>query len=279
MLPRSAKFIAILALVVVACSGCDADESAPVDPELYRVEIEGLDALVFSHLPLNEGLRNVTSMAFGDLSDKFAALERERGAGGRVSAFRRLSKQVRRGDLPQVDLRHDWLTLRNEVFIRADWFRYVDPATGRSLPRPPRPVDLAAAQRVLENLESLIGKALHDVAGLGKLHPGGRRERENLVYLQAWKAWAEAWPGAIAEAMQELPEAPGPGADLNYQVAHTRLGHAAVNLEAVISTNWALPFQPLTDEHFAVVRIHLDAARESLQALGANADRPPMRSR
>jgi hypothetical protein len=272
VLPCLAPLVVAFTLALAACGGDIADEPAEVDAESYRVEIEALDALVFSHSLLNEGRRNVISMAFSDLADKMAHIDRSYGATTRGRAFRRLSEQVRQDSLSQASLRGQWQRLRNDVFSYAEWFRYVDPSTGRELARPPRPADLAAAERVLEDLEKLIAEAYRDLSELGAISADRHSGRPGRAHLESWKEWIESWPEAVDEVMQGMPEEPGDGVNLTYRMAHARLGYAADYLKAAVSTNWLLPFQAAEEQQFAGAQIHLDSAREALRSLAASGD-------
>ena len=269
---RIAPFYIALAVALAGCSG-GASDPPTVNAERYRVEIEGLDALVFSHRPLNEGGRHVLSIAFSDLSAKFKSLERSRGAAERTRAFRAMSEEVRQDSLSQARIRERWLTLRTEVFGDEVWFTRFDLATGRRLyTRPPHPDELADFDRVLRRFDRLITKGRRDVARLGDLGIDGRTARQDRAVAEAWRDWGESWQADIEEVMRGLPEAPGPGVDRRYRIAYASVGYAAQQLEAAVKGEGALPFQAVVEHHLASAELRLEEAHKSRLKLTSSSD-------
>ncbi|UCD24198.1 MAG: hypothetical protein JSW51_14415 [Gemmatimonadota bacterium] len=176
-------------------------------------------------------------------------------------------------NLPQ--LRTRWEQVRDEVFVRADWFRGSSAALTRSQTRAApvaAPHTVRGLRDAVTQLEAMIriGKtealAIPEAGVDAALNTSEARQAE-----QRWRRWTDSWLRQLDGVVQYMPSQPGPNADVNVSMAYQELSRAISELRFVTQTaasTTTIPFKYEREGRFDAASRYLEQVRVYLRRVG-----------
>ncbi len=207
----------------------NAAVAAPkLDPEPYRVPFENLETSLF-RIPLDEpeDLLIVSAdaqAAASDLSSAILRAEPERGLTA-ADLIARLGQAIPTDQVMVADIqraRNQWLGIRRQRFLPADWFSEPSAAGARSTPSADGYSDVAA------NLRALIENGAAEVETLNDPTVTSPDQR--------WRTFTRDWQEELDRLESRLPARPGAGAASELLVAIQDLERALSQARALASS-------------------------------------------
>jgi len=230
-----AQALLLAALLGAACVAPPVNLTGdPLKPELYRVQIVVIDAVLFEDAPLRESARDSVSKALLSLGALAKSADSTntiaKVLGDQVRGLGALAKRTKLGTpLAGSALRPNWRRLRGSLFSDAAWFRQssadpIEPAEGGppvpSALRPATANERAGLELALRSIAQLIDRARQDL-------PNANGSPARLQFADDMGreiTWTEGRLGA-------LPERWGP--DNYYRNAHRAATLALANLRTL----------------------------------------------
>jgi hypothetical protein len=276
---------AVPILIGLALTGCgdgggEAGATATrLDPELYRSDLEDVEAVLFKEEPADYGDGDRVSAALYRAAGRAMAADCDPASQARARVLVAFAGEAGAMEdagyaMPDLgSLRARWHEVRGEVFDEAEWFREADAGlAARQRPVPPR-ADAGAVrdvERVIERLTDLVRRGRRDVEELGEpIYALELIGREGEAQIAGWRAWSRRWDEQLTGLARQLPPAPGLDDDGNYLVAYQNVAQALGALRHVPlgAGAWPTPFRYQWEERFELAERQLAAAGERLAYL------------
>ena len=169
--------------------------------------------------------------------------------------------------------RSRWEQLRDERFVRTNWFRSSSESIDRvQTPEPPKrdPRIIAAMENVASDLDGLVAQGRSQAMAFGEPYVDApERSRALGRLVDRWSAWSRGWSEDVRRVGIRLPAQPPLDADSRVLQAYNDLGAALASLYSVpVSANDSgIPFKQQRRNRLETAQHHVDAARISLSAL------------
>ena len=272
----------LAALVLTGCGGGGEQAGATatrLDPELYRSDLEDVEAVLFKDEPADYGDGDRVSAALYRAAGRAMAAGCDPASQAKARVLVAFAGEAGAMEdagyaMPDLgSLRARWREVRGEVFDRAEWFREADAGlAARQRPAPPR-ADADAVrdvEQVIERLRDLMRRGRRDVEQLGEpVYALELIGREGEAQIARWQAWSRRWDEQLTELARKLPPAPGLDDDGNYLVAYQNVAQALGALRRVPlgAGAWPTPFRYQWEECFELAERQLAAAGERLASL------------
>jgi len=269
-------------LSLSACSGGSGSGSssaqAQFDPEVYRAEIQAVEAVLYKQSPPDYADPGRAAAALTQLFDAIDHNEPDRTKRQRAQTLMFLSSRADQTDVgyaaPSLRAtRDEWEKARHELFGDADWFRTSSPdvaaAQTRTVPRPTEG-QVYELTRVIDRLDDVVRDGRRECDQLGEpVYEPGFEGAEGRVQVERWGRFAIEWNERLDDTAKSFPAAPALDGDVDFTMAYQGISNAFSELRAVPVGvgDWATPFAYQWQQHFASAEAYLSEARTRLERL------------
>ncbi|GEM_PF-3429481 len=240
------------------------------DPSPQRVEISGIETLIWDGDPLDFGLPGRISARSMELAQEYLESKKQQQLGLELMTFASFVGGMSDGGYGAADLatiRREWLRVR-AGFAPATWMRDADaPVREPATPTQPSGVDLDALTAYADGLEALAGRAATETAAFGDWHDHPERSRERGKLVDRYNDWVRGWDAELRKV--QPPARPSFDAATELQMVWQELeqAHTGLRTMTVAPGSWPMPDQSSFERDLGLVEMQLVGARAKLQKL------------
>jgi hypothetical protein len=279
MLPSRVAGFAVWTALSALLVSCGAEKTGQevarnlrlLDPEIFRAEIQSVDALLFRDAPLEAGEGDAIAAALERLAVEVGRKSPGVRSTVSVSELRALSRAVvGRGEkLDRGGVRREWIQIRTALFVPATWFATEDARVSSPLPTGDVPAKPATAdyRRALSRLEALMKTGRREMGSMGELSREAALDPGQLrAQTQLWEDLESEWSDDLNTIEGSLPDKREAAGDPILRMVHDDLESAIAALREVPLTPSARQASTRgeLENRLAKAEEHLQNARRSL---------------